>query len=228
MKYFTIFFWDFVFACEHRDEDSNAFKGYCMSSYFQRCRVSGVTSRGQLPENSLQKAVCLHFRNLVTLLYCWVFPFAILYASATNNSQNFNDLDLQKKKLYWQSLDQFSFFLMKAVLAAHRQLAATWENCWLCVSPSELSHEARILFFPLFFVFPLNVSCAHNELYRLATLWTSGTHFLCRLVEFITRITTSIDQTNYILDKLLIFRFVVLMWSYQCYCLVFTWSFSTP
>lgn len=160
------------------------------------------------------------FTNLFCLLYCGLF--AILYASARNQNHLFNDLD-KKKALLTELGSILCVFLLEMILSVHRRLAAVLENCWLCISPSELSLQDFFFFFFLF-----NVSYAHNELYRLAMLWTSGTHFLCRCVEFITRITTTIDQTNYILDEILIFGYVVLMWSYQCYCLDFSSSFSTP
>lgn len=155
-------------------------------------------------------------------VYCTVdsFCYFVLYASARNKSYHFNDRD-KKNKHYWQSLDQFSlyFSLWNDFSRAEMACSCIGKLLTLCFTLRTKS--------PGTFLFLFNVSYAHNELYRLAMLWTSGTHFLCRCVEFITRITTTIDQTNYILE-ILIFRYVVLMWSYQCICLDFSSSFSTP
>lgn len=156
------------------------------------------------------------------LLYCWLFHFLIPCESAWSKSQHFNDLDFYKKAFIDRAqINSFCLFLILMILAARGRLAATLENCWICVSPSEQSQTPGNFFFFLLFLdrFLSNVSYAHNDLYRLAMLWTSGTHFLCRRAEFITGITTTIDQTNNILDEILIFQYVVLMWSYQCYCL---------
>lgn len=77
------------------------------------------------------------FRNIVGL--SWVFHFAIPYARARNKGQ--------QEELYRQRSDQFSvFFSFKWFFTVHWQLAATLKNCLLCISPPELSQEARKTF----------------------------------------------------------------------------------